>query len=45
VGVLRLQEDDEKLRSGVLILLSASIAASGGESVAHDGGYGLVLAD
>jgi hypothetical protein len=31
VGILWLQEDDRKLHKDVLILLSASIVASGGE--------------
>jgi hypothetical protein len=37
MGVLRLQEDDGKLHTDVLVLLSALIAASGGESVVHGG--------
>jgi hypothetical protein len=35
-GVLWLQEDDGKLHSDVPVLLPASIAVSGSESVAHD---------
>jgi hypothetical protein len=38
VGVLRLQEDDGKLRSNILVLPPASITMSGGESVVHDNG-------
>jgi hypothetical protein len=36
--VLRLQEDNRKLHSNVLVLLLASIAATDGELVAHGGG-------
>jgi hypothetical protein len=38
MGVLRLQEDNMKLHSDVLVLLPASIAMNGGESMAHDSG-------
>jgi hypothetical protein len=37
-GVLRLQEDDGKLHSDVLILLPASIAVSDSESMAQGNG-------
>jgi hypothetical protein len=43
VGVLRLQEDDGKLHSDVLIFPPASIVGSDGELVVHIGGWGLVL--
>jgi hypothetical protein len=36
MGFLWLQEDDGKLHSDILVLLPASIAVSGSESVAHD---------
>jgi hypothetical protein len=38
VGVLWFQEDDGKLHNDILVLLPASIVASGGESVVHGGG-------